>query len=144
MHLHEYNRWADQRLLETLRTLPLTALAEERAGMYDSILGVLAHIAQVQIGYVGLMTAAERRLVERDSIEEIAAIMERAGAGLVELAGGDLERSFHIPWFERDFTVAQGLRQVLTHSIHHRADINGWLPGFGVESLELDYIDWVR
>jgi uncharacterized damage-inducible protein DinB len=30
---------------------------------------------------------------------------------------------------------------VLTHSANHRADINQWLPQFGVESARLDYID---
>ena len=51
------------------------------------------------------------------------------------------ERRVRIPWFERDFSVPQCLRQVLTHSANHRADVNGWLPLFGVESTDQDYID---
>jgi hypothetical protein len=33
-----------------------------------------------------------------------------------------------------------GLRQVLTHSANHRADVNQWLPRFGVDSASVDYI----
>ncbi len=40
-------------------------------------------------------------------------------------------------------TVFQGLGQVLTHSINHRADINQWLPRFGVDSIDNSYIDLV-
>jgi uncharacterized damage-inducible protein DinB len=36
--------------------------------------------------------------------------------------------------------VAAGPRQVLTHSANHRADVNQWLPRFGVESAIVDYI----
>ena len=39
--------------------------------------------------------------------------------------------------------MPQCLRQVLTHSANHRADVNGWLPRFGVDSTDQDYIDLV-
>jgi hypothetical protein len=59
----------------------------------------------------------------------------------VEARSRPLVEGVAIPWFERDFTVAQCLRQVLTHSANHRADINQWLPRFGIESTDVDYID---
>jgi uncharacterized damage-inducible protein DinB len=111
--------------------------------MYNSILGVLAHLAQVQAVYIALITGTDRPRVTPTSLDAVAAVITAAGPRLVELSHTDLSRPFHIPWFERDFEVGQGLRQVLTHSIQHRADINQWLPVLGHESVGLDYVDWL-
>ena len=75
------------------------------------------------------------------NLEQVERLLGETGAGLTELAdSGRLTETFHIPWFDRDVTVATGLRQVLTHSMNHRADVNQWLPSYGVESARLDYI----
>src|SRR5262249_46369309 len=76
------------------------------------------------------------------TLHQIEQVLEETGSRLVKVARTSApDVTFHIPWFERDFTVFQGLGQVLTHSINHRADINQWLPRFGVDSTELDYIN---
>jgi hypothetical protein len=74
-------------------------------------------------------------------LDAVERVLAHTGRGLVELAETmPLDGTFHIPWFARDFTLATGLRQVLTHSGNHRADVNQWLPRFGVESADVDYI----
>jgi uncharacterized damage-inducible protein DinB len=142
-HLHAYNCWADQSLLAALRSMHAQELEEQRSGMYNTILGVLAHVAQVEAVYGALILGEDRPRVTPTSLDVVATALIAAGARLVELADTDLSRRFHIPWFERDVEVGQGLRQALTHSIHHRADINQWLPLFGHESADLDYMDWL-
>jgi uncharacterized damage-inducible protein DinB len=141
--LHRFNAWANRRLLAGVRQLPPDQLEEVRDGMYRSILGVLAHLAQVEAAYLTLMTGRPSgRPALPGSLAETEAMLGSTADGLVELAGcADLARTFHIPWFGRDFTLFQGLSQVLTHSMNHRADVNQWLPRFGLESTDQDYID---
>jgi uncharacterized damage-inducible protein DinB len=139
--LHRFNAWANRRLLDGVRRLEPEQLRERREGMYNTVLGVLTHLAGVELGYLGLMSSQPLEPPSA-SLDEVERAFEQAGGGLVELAqAGRLDATFHIPWFDRDFTVAQGLRQVLTHSTSHRADVNQWLPFFGLESMDISYID---
>jgi uncharacterized damage-inducible protein DinB len=140
--LYRFNAWANRSLLAGLRLLTDEQRTRAHDGQYDSMHNVLRHIAGVEHVYL-LMIRGQRpeRLAEGLTFDQIAAALEEADAGLVEAAATPPEHRVHIPWFERDFSVAQSLRQVLTHSVNHRADINQWLPRLGVESVDLDYID---
>jgi uncharacterized damage-inducible protein DinB len=111
--------------------------------MYDPILKVLRHLAQVEYVYLRMIRGlAPERLSQDLTLDELAAVLDETGAGLVEEAGSASPTArVRIPWFERDFAAPQCLRQVLTHSANHRADVNQWLPRFGVESTGQDYID---
>lgn len=139
--LYRFNVWANRNLMAGVRKLRPDQLQECRDGMYRSIISVLSHLAGVELGYLSLIRSEKyERRVERP-LDEIEKLLEQTSAGLIEVAQSwPLHATFHIPWFERDFTVAQGLRQVLSHSASHRADVNQWLPQFGVESTEQDYI----
>ena len=141
--LHRFNAWANRSLLAGVRQLGAEQLDERGDGMYDSIRGVLWHLAQVEFVYLRMIRGLGPDRLSRDlALDEIAAALADSGAGLVaEAASRSPEERVHIPWFERDFAVPQCLRQVLTHSANHRADVNGWLPRFGVESTDQDYID---
>jgi uncharacterized damage-inducible protein DinB len=138
--LHRFNLWANANLIAAVRGLKPEQLTERRDGMYDSVLRVLVHFAAVEAAYLSLMRSESFEPGE-SSLESVERSLAHSGRGLVELAASEpLDRTFHIPWFGRDFPLATGLRQVLTHSANHRADVNQWLPRFGVESANLDYI----
>jgi len=153
--LHRFNAWANRSLLAALRLLGAEQLTERRGGMYGSVLSVLGHLTEVEYVYWRMIRGETREEIERmirrggagqdavgAGLGDLDETLAATGAGLVEVALTRApEQRVHIPWFERDFTVPQCLRQVLTHSINHRADINGWLPRFGVESADVDYID---
>ncbi|HYW25639.1 MAG TPA: DinB family protein [Terriglobales bacterium] len=141
--LHRFNAWANRSLLAGIRRLSAGQLEERQEGMYDSVQGVLWHLANVEVVYLQMIRGRAPERLSRDlSVDQVDAALEEADAGLVEEARSrSPEQRVHIPWFERDFAVAQCLRQVLTHSANHRADINGWLPRFGIESTDQDYID---
>jgi uncharacterized damage-inducible protein DinB len=143
--LHRFNAWANRSLMAGVRQLRPEQLEERLDGMYNSVAGVLTHLAVVEAGYLGLIRSRTFQRPEGTlPLDEVGRWLERSGAELVEVAeSASLDETFHIPWFKRDFTVAQGLRQVLTHSINHRADVNQWLPRFGLESTDQDYIDLV-
>jgi uncharacterized damage-inducible protein DinB len=140
--LHRFNAWANRGLLDAVSRLHPDQLTERRDGMYDTVLGVLHHLSQVELVYVRLIASEPySRPAPSATLDEVEQTLAESGARLVEAASGPGEARVHIPWFERDFSVAQCLRQVLTHSINHRADVNGWLPRFGAESIDVDYID---
>jgi uncharacterized damage-inducible protein DinB len=141
--LHRFNAWANRSLLAGVRQLRAEQLTEQRDGMYDTVLGLLGHLAKVEFVYLRMIRSEAVDWPDRDlTLDEVERILEDTGAGLVAAAGScSPEARVRIPWFERDFAVSQCLRQVLTHSINHRADVNGWLPHLGVESTGLDYIN---
>jgi uncharacterized damage-inducible protein DinB len=142
--LHRFNAWANRNLVAGVRRLQPEQLDERRDGMYRPIRGALTHLAQVEAAYLAMMEGRAVDLPEDSSLDAVERLLEHTGTGLVELARGeDLSRTFHIPWFQRDVTLFQGLGQVLTHSTNHRADVNQWLPWFGVESTPQDYIQLV-
>jgi uncharacterized damage-inducible protein DinB len=141
--LHRFNAWANRSLLAGIRRLSAEQLEERQDGMYDSVRVLLSHLAQVEFVYLRMVRGLAPERPSRDlTLDEIDSVLAETGAGLVEEARSrSPEQRVRIPWFEREFSVAQCLRQVLTHSSNHRADINGWLPRFGVESTDQDYID---
>ena len=143
--LHRFNAWANRRLLAGVRQLSPEQLDEQQDGMYRTILGVLRHLAQVEFAYLSLMRGESLDRGEFTApwgLDQLEDVLGKTGRGLVEVArSATPDATFHIPWFQRDLTIFQGLGQVLTHSINHRADINQWLPRFGVDSTNQDYID---
>jgi uncharacterized damage-inducible protein DinB len=141
--LHRFNGWANRSLLAGVRRLGADQLDEQQDGMYNSIRRVLRHLAEVELVYLRMIRGeARERLREDLGLDGIERVLEETGLGLVEAARScSPGQRVHVPWFERDFSVPQCLRQVLTHSINHRADVNQWLPRFEVESTDLDYID---
>jgi uncharacterized damage-inducible protein DinB len=144
--MHRFNAWANREILAGVRQLTPEQLDQQQEGMYRPILGVLRHLAQVELGYLLLIRGESSEWMTTGpwNLHQIEAVLEKTGSGLVEVARTSApDSTFHIPWFERDVTVFQGLGQVLTHSINHRADINQWLPRFGVASTQQDFINLV-
>jgi uncharacterized damage-inducible protein DinB len=140
--LHRFNAWANRNLLDAVRRLEPAGLSEQRNGMYDTIERVLTHMALVEIAYLYLIRGKRYEPGRPVTLEQAERALAEAGPGLIEEARSrPPEHRVRIPWFERDFPVAVCLRQVLTHSANHRADINQWLPHFGIESVEVDYIN---
>lgn len=142
----EYNAWATAQLGDVSRRLSEPQLSGREEWQYQSILGLWQHIDEVERAYLGLMGAAS--LPEPDAT--LDACLDSAvacqGAFASFIAGLDdaaLDRTFNVPWFRRDFTVADGLFQVVSHSIEHRADIAHFLSRLGFETPLIDYVVWV-
>ncbi len=142
----DYNGWATRQLGGVCRTLPPAQLTGKEEWQYQPISELWWHIAQVERGYLRLMGVTELPEPD-DDIESLLAASEQAGEAYREFAGGldatEMERMFNVPWFERDFTVADGLFQVVAHSIEHRADIAHFLSRLGYETPPIDYVIWI-
>lgn len=142
----QYNAWATRQLGEVCRAMPEALLTAKEEWQYQPINELWWHIAQVERAYLRLMGV--RELPEpADDLESLLAASERAGEAYrqfaSELDSAGMERMFNVPWFERDFTVGDGLFQVLAHSIEHRADIAHFLSRLGYNTPPIDYVVWI-
>jgi uncharacterized damage-inducible protein DinB len=141
-----YNAWANSRLGAVCAQLSREQLNAPVEGMFGSTLATLEHLATVECAYfqaMGIGTVPERPA----GLEKVLAELERVGAGCAAFAqsldddGG--ARRFLVPWFKREFTVQDGLFQVLTHSTEHRADIASALTRHGLTTPPIDYVMWL-
>lgn len=142
----EYSAWATSQLGEVCRGLPAEQLTAKEDWQYQPILELWWHIAQVERAYLRLMGIAE--VTEpSDDLEGLLAAAEDARAAYMGFAEAvdeaGMERMFEVPWFKREFSVGDGLFQVLAHSIEHRADIAHFLSRLGYATPPIDYVQWV-
>src|SRR3954454_4611741 len=140
-----YDAWATDRLLGITATLDETRLNQKVEGMFGSLLDTLRHQLQVSYAYHHLMfgelPGRDLKQAALPELVEVAAVLGDAYAkSTASLTEADLTRRFNVPWFERDFNVEDGLFQVATHSIEHRADIASALSRFGLETPPIDYV----
>ncbi|MEX0783036.1 MAG: DinB family protein [Dehalococcoidia bacterium] len=142
----EYNGWATRQLGEVCRTATPAQLTNKEEWQYQPILELWRHINEVERAYLRLTGGGEVP-APVSSLEAYLSSSEAVNRELVahadRLDDEGLERMFNVPWFERDFTVGDGLFQVLTHSIEHRADIAHFLSRLGHETPPIDYVMWI-
>lgn len=142
----EYNDWATQQLGGVCQGAKPEELTTKEEWQYEPILDLFSHINQVERAYLRLMGAEEAPEPggDLDSFLRSAPIVRDNYARFTtSINEAKMERMFEIPWFERSFTVRDGLFQVLAHSIEHRADIAHFLSRLGYETPPIDYIAWV-
>lgn len=146
MDAFEYNAWATRQLGDMCKRLPAEQLTEKKDWQYQPIIELWRHVNQVERAYLRLMGVADlpEPAGDLDSyLQSAAACREEYTAFTAALDDSGMERTFDIPWFGREFTVADGLFQVVAHSIEHRADIAHFLSRFGYETPPIDYIAYV-
>ncbi|OAI40289.1 hypothetical protein AYO38_06135 [bacterium SCGC AG-212-C10] len=143
----QYDAWATDRLLTVTALLDETQLNQKVDGMFGSTLDTWRH--QIQVSYVyhrmifGGLPEREFAAAPLPELVEVAATLGPLyDEATTNLGEGELQRKFNVPWFERDFSVEDGLFQVITHSIEHRADIASALSRFGLETPPIDYVMW--
>lgn len=142
--LHEHNAWANSRVLAACRAATPATL--EPAGG-DSLIRRLRHQFAVEASFLAAMRSEQLPTDIPRTIEGLEAFAAASSPGLVELAGSApqaLQRQFRIPWFDRDFTLEDGLAQVLSHSGQHRSEVAWELARAGIDCGNLDYIFWAQ
>jgi uncharacterized damage-inducible protein DinB len=142
----EYNGWATRQLGEVCQDVPQGQLTGKEDWQYQSIMGLWRHINEVERAYFRMTGGGEVAEAE-NSLDGYLVSSSELKDGFVSFAGSldgaGLETMFRVPWFERDFTIGDGLFQVLAHSIEHRADIAHFLSRLGHETPPIDYVMWI-
>jgi uncharacterized damage-inducible protein DinB len=145
--LFEYNDWANNQLLAVTDELTPEQLAAEMPELGGSAHSLLQHTALVETAFLGLMTGLETRRPREDwTYAEVRELFGQTAAGYrreLPALTARLEEKFQVPWFGRSFTIEQGLLQVTTHSVQHRAGIAAGIARAGREAPNLDYIIWL-
>ena len=150
-----YNAWANKRLYAACATLPPPALAEDRRGFFDSILGTLNHILLADLIYRQRLEKkpttfttldeilhtdfAELRRVQADQDQWYIAFVDAMDA---EALDGTL--SFDTVGTGEYFSLP--LRNCLTnlfqHQIHHRGQTHHMLSHAGIDPPPLDFVKY--
>ncbi len=152
LELAAHMEWADALVWgTTLQSGP--ARADER------IRGWLHHIHTVQRAFTAIWLGATPDLVSVGSFADPPALASwgrgaHAGirAYLTNAAAADMSRTIVLPWAARAIerhaavthpTLAETVRQVAMHSMHHRGQVNARLRELEAEPPLVDYIAWV-
>jgi uncharacterized damage-inducible protein DinB len=79
-----------------------------------------------------------------DLVQRFRATHEEELAFVGGISAADLERRFELPFLKREFTVADGLTQIVMHSQNHRGQCLRYLRRHGAEHPTQDYILWAK
>ncbi|MEO8541205.1 MAG: DinB family protein [bacterium] len=144
--LFEYNQWANGIILEATDQLG-AGLETPMPELGGSALALLDHLALTEAAFLALMTGQGRPPRENDRpYDDVRKGLRATDTGFIA-AVPELEtrlgEPFDVPWFGRQFTIEQGLLQVATHSVQHRAGIAAGIARAGGKIEELDYIMWL-
>ena len=142
-----HNAWANELIFAACSEVDSLRMADVDGG-YDSVIGILNHMVQVENAFFEL---AHGRAPSWVAIEDVAALRDecaRIDRSYVEYArdlesAGAMEGGFIVPWFGFEIDRSEGVLQPLTHSHKHRADVSMLLPGLGGAGVEMDLIQWL-
>ncbi len=143
-----HNAWANQRVFAACSEID-SAKLNEATDDYDSIVGILEHLVQVEHAFFEL---AHARVPQRIESEDLAELREKCAqidreyvdyASALDPGDADTKR-FLVPWFGFEISLTEGLVQPLTHSHKHRADVSMLLPHLGGSGVEMDFILWLE
>lgn len=145
--LAAHNAWANQRVFAACADLVDVDLKSAGDG-YDSIVGILEHLVQVEHSFFELAHGRQPRKIRTEELEELRQECEQIDRDYVDYTAElDPDRAhterFLVPWFGLEITLAEGILQPLTHSHKHRADVSMLLPIHGGTGVEMDLIQWL-
>ena len=142
--LYRYQFWADDELLKAVD-------ACEPAPQDPQMLHALQHIATAQLYLLSQFKNDSFDMARFREQAPYAGIVERfrdahaANEAFLEaLTEADLSRPFLMPYFKANFTLLEGMTQIILHSQNHRGQCLTRLRELGVKPPTLDYILWVK
>jgi uncharacterized damage-inducible protein DinB len=145
--LATHNEWANRRLFEACSKISPAKLDDDSHG-YESVIGILNHLVQVEHAFFELAHERKPRRIELEGLAGLREECSRIDRAYIEYAGGlqpgevDGKR-FLVPWFGFEISLLEGVLQPLTHSHKHRADVSMLLPLLGGVGIEMDLIQWI-
>lgn len=145
-----HDAWTTRELLRRAEALTDEQLDREFDIGHRSVRATLAHIIRNMEIWSDLMAGKPARNADGTSISDLRARLDKAAADLATVARSVAERG---AWDERwldtldspptEKTYAGAIAHVITHSMHHRAQVLNMLRWLGVEDLpEGDVLSW--
>jgi uncharacterized damage-inducible protein DinB len=111
--LATHNEWANQRIFEACSEIEPARLDEVGDG-YDSLIGILKHLMQVEHSFFELAHGRPPQRIEVEELRALAAECARIDREYVEYTGAlDPEhagsKTFLVPWFGFEVTLMEGV-----------------------------------
>ncbi len=151
--LIEYNRWANERVLEAAAALSEEEFGRQVAGSHESLRVTLLHLVRVQTWWLSVLNGKPERVsppegVERITLGDVRRGFERSHADLQAYADGltdeqlEAEVSAYHPGEKREYRWPSW--QLATHLVNHGTDHRGeaglMLASLGHSPGDLDFI----
>jgi uncharacterized damage-inducible protein DinB len=145
--LAAHNQWANEKIFVACSGISPAKLSDESYG-YDSVIGILNHMIQVENSFFELAHARQPAWTYLEDLNDLRAQCSRIDQAYLEYADGmepgDADiHSFLVPWFGFEITLSEGVLQPLTHSHKHRSDVSMLLPLLGGAGIDYDLIQWI-
>ncbi len=153
--LYDYNSWANERVLESLRRISHDAFVSDRGASHGSVRGIIAHVAGAQwiwlerwkgVSPVALLPESEFETVEI-ATERLARIDHDLQDFTGQLTQADIDGS-------RGYRTTEGkpysnilgdmMLHVANHSTYHRGQITTLLRQLGAVPQSTDFILFLR
>jgi len=140
-----YNRWANLKLIDSLRDLAPKQLDASLPGSYGSIYDTLHHLIRAETNYYRRLTGTRLEPPfswdDRPSIAEIRPYAEQVSSALLEVAG-ELKRADRIITEEDEgeifrYKALTLLIQIVNHGVEHRTNITTILAQQSIEAPDI-------
>lgn len=147
-----HDAWTTHQLLTCSKELADEQLDREFDMSHRSVRATFQHLVRNMEVWSDLMAGRPPRAAAGDSIDELTVRQEKAAGDLAEVAravaGRDGWDDLWTDWLDTPptrKTYGGALAHVITHSMHHRAQLIYMLRQLGVENLpEGDVLSWEK
>lgn len=151
--LYDYDSWANERVVRTLRALPEADYVREMGGGWPSVRATFVHIAGATDAWAERFAGKDVLVLPKESdlpgLEEAVALLQRAEekhrAHLRTLTREKLDRAFSWKNLSGDVKTAPFwvvVRHVVNHQTYHRGQIASMVRRLGHAPLPTDMVRW--
>lgn len=149
-NMFRYHRWANQAMIDFLRTLPDDHLALSVPGTYGNSLATIRHVVSSDADYVRIIPDAPTPTqIPQDGPfggwDELRAIAWEADTALMGYVQDLTDDSFFVDvddGISFQLTTSMLLTQIITHAMDHRSQINTTLSTHGIAVPETSVWAW--
>jgi uncharacterized damage-inducible protein DinB len=149
--LFEYNRWANNKVLEACEGLSEEDLRKDFGTSRGSVVTTLHHVVEVEAGWFSRWSETERMPVEEprsgSEMTDLREAFERVDAAMIEFANGrddaGLAKTVEFGSPERGMYSAPVwaiMAHGMNHSTQHRAEAGVMMASLGSEPGDVDYL----
>lgn len=154
LKLYHYHRWANEQVIQHLKTLPEASLQQKLDSVFPTVNAVLVHIYRADYIWLHVLYGEtyEQIVSQFDQFEKLDGDFEAIEHRMAEL---DKEYSKFLKELENTegpisishprmgtlrTTYADVIRHVVNHGTYHRGNISAMLHQMGYKSVPTDYI----
>ena len=151
--LYEYNEWANEKTIASLRALPEADYVREQGGGWPSLRATFVHLAGATDAWAerfsgrdALVLAKETDLPKlEDAVRVLLSAQEKHRNHLKNLTRDKLERSFSWKNLAGELRAAPYeivVRHVVNHQTYHRGQIASMVRRVGGKPVATDMVRW--